>query len=173
MSKVERIIKKLTKYMAVVSVVGLIFIVLLTVTDIVLRYVINSPIIGSYEMVESTMIFTVFLAFAYCQSERGHVQVTLLIARYPRRVKFSILSLLGLASSVMSFMVLYAAMNQAKVAYRSYYTTAVIKIPLYPFYWAEVIAMAVLGLTFLFTTSENIYAIFNKKMADHLDQFLI
>ena len=173
MNRVEKIVKKTTKYMAFVSVAGYAWIMLLTVCDVILRYVLNSPIIGSYEMIECSMIFTVYLSFAYCQMERGHVRVTLLIARFPRRMRFAILAFLGIISTAMCIFMLYAAQMQAQIAYASNYQTAVVKIPLYPFYWAEVISMAVLCITFIFDTAENIFAVFNKKMADHLQQFLV
>jgi len=66
----------------------------------------------------------------------------------------------------------YAAQMQARVAFSSHYTSSVLLMPLWPFYWIEVLGMFVLGIAFLFYVAENAVAIFNKEQAEYLQQYL-
>lgn len=56
-------------------------IMLLTSVDVVLRYVFNSPITGSYTLCEMLMIGAVYPAIAYVQQQKAHVRVDILIDR--------------------------------------------------------------------------------------------
>lgn len=168
MLKLESIIRKITYAIMVISIVAFAGIMLLTICDIVLRLLFHSPIVGAYEIVERTMICGVFASFAYTQMVHGHVQITLIISHLPRVVRFIILGLLAVLSGVVCFILAYAAQMQAGVALSSNYVTSMLKIPLFPFYWVEVISMVVLGLTFLFDAAENFFAVGSKKMAEHI-----
>lgn len=60
------------------SSLTLIAIVLLTVLDTGLRYLVNRPIAGSNEMVEILLSFLIMLALPICTINRVHVRVDLL-----------------------------------------------------------------------------------------------
>ena len=55
----------------------LLFLMLMTVGDVVLRYVFNTPFEGSQEVTEFSMSLIVFLTLAYCGWTGGHISVDL------------------------------------------------------------------------------------------------
>ena len=61
--------------------------VLTTVVDVFLRYLFNSPILGSYELTEFMMAILVFGSVAYTMVVKGHVTVDLVITRLPARAQ--------------------------------------------------------------------------------------
>ena len=75
----------------------------------------------------------------------------------------------NLLSAVASVLVGYAAAKQAIVAYNAHYTTGVLKITIYPFYWVVVISMVALCAAFLLDTVRNILAFGDKELADKID----
>lgn len=149
MEKVTNVVNKITRILVIVSYVAFLFIMLITVADIIMRLITNSSILGAYELVEKAMVCGVFAAFAFTQSEHGHVQITLVIAKFPKRLQFFIMMLNNLLSVVATIMVAYGAYRQSIVAFNSHYTTGVLYIPTYPFYYVEIVAMAILVLAFL------------------------
>lgn len=56
--------------------------VILTVVDVVERYIFKSPIAGVYEIAEFSLASMIFLGLAYCQSKRMHVFVEVFVARF-------------------------------------------------------------------------------------------
>ena len=168
MKQLEKIVKRIAGVLSAVSFVGFFFIMAITVCDILIRYITGGSILGVYEIVERTMICAVFAAFAYTQTEHAHVQITLLAAKYPPKLKFVMLALNYLLCAVASVLVAYAAMRQANVAMAAHYTTGILLIPLYPFYWVEVVSMIVLCIAFLFDMVKSIAALFRREIAEEI-----
>lgn len=168
MKQVEKIVKRITGVLSIISFVGFFFIMAITVCDILIRYISGDSILGVYEIVERTMICAVFASFAYTQTEHAHVQITLVAAKYPPKLKFVMLALNYLLSAAASVFVAYAAVRQANVAMASHYTTGILLIPLYPFYWIECVSMIVLCAAFLFDMVKSIAALFNREIAEEI-----
>ena len=63
--------------------VTLALMVILITADVILRYFLNSPIKGSYELVEFMLIVLVYLGLAYTQTKKGHVSISLLSNKLP------------------------------------------------------------------------------------------
>jgi len=168
MKRLEKIVKKTTGILSTVSFVGFVFIMAITVCDIVIRYISGNSILGVYEIVERVMICAVFASFAYAQTEHAHVQITLVTAKYPAKLKFVMLALNNLLCAVASILVAYAAMKQAGVAFTSQYATGILQIPLYPFYWVVFVSMIVLCIAFLLDVVKSIAALFNREIAEEI-----
>lgn len=165
MRKAENIVKKVTGVVSIISFIGFFFIMALTVCDVLIRKISGQSILGVYEIVERVMICAVFASFAYTQTEHGHVNITMLVAAFPQKLRFAVMALNNLISGAISILVAYAAWRQCNVAMASHYTTGVLLIPLWPFYWVEIISMAVLCLAFVFHAVKNVFAMFNSEIA--------
>lgn len=165
MKKAESIVKKVTGVVSIISYIGFFGVMAITIADIVLRWITGEPILGVYEIVERIMICAVFASFAYTQTENGHVQITMLIASFPQKLRFLLMALNNILSAAVIVLTAYAAYRQGMVAMGSNYTTGVLLIPLWPFYWVEIVSMAVLCLAFLFHAVKNAAAMFNQELA--------
>ncbi len=62
-------------------------ITLLVFVNVCGRYLLRSPITGTYEIVEETMVILGGLAIMYCTVKRGHVAVDILAAKFSGRVQ--------------------------------------------------------------------------------------
>ena len=73
-------------------------ITLLVFLNVCGRYLLRSPITGTYELVEETLVVLGGLAIMYAAIKRGHVAIDILAARFSMRTQLimqSIYSLLG------------------------------------------------------------------------------
>ena len=167
-----KLIKKaaswLSKITGALSFLGYILIILLTVTDVVLRKLANKPVTGAYELTQYLLLVAVFASFAYCQMLRGHIQVTMILQILPKRVVFILYTLTGLLTTGTMVFVGYAASQQAIYAMSKGYVSDVLKFPTYPFIWIECICMMIFALTCLVDVFYSVAAIFNKDLQDEL-----
>lgn len=68
-----------------IGLVALVAMTLVTVLDVGGRYLLNRPLPGALELSELLMVFLVFGCFAYTELQSGHVDVDVLVNRFPPR----------------------------------------------------------------------------------------
>ncbi len=166
MLKIGNVIHKIASVVSIISFVGFFGIMFLTVCDVIIRYVSGVSILGVYEIVERVMVCAVFASFAYTQTEHGHVSITMLVMKFPPKVTSIIYCIHSLLSTAISVLVIYAAYRQGNVAMSSNYTTGVLYIPLWPFYWVEIVSMAILAITLFYEAIEHFVALFSPTIAE-------
>ena len=157
---------KFTKAVGCVSFICVVAMMLLNVIDVLLGKLINKPIIGSYEITQRLLMCAVFAAFAYGQSKKAHINMTILIALFPRPLRFAIFTLMSLLSIFAAGAVTYAAGIQLSVAIDMGYMTEVLYIPLWPFYVVEMLAMAIFTLAIIYDTVVYFIAIWRDDFAE-------
>lgn len=107
----------------------------LTGTDVTLRYFLNKPIPGSYEITEFMMPVIVAFGLAFCQLEKGHVQVDLFTSLLPRRMQS--LCRIGahfLMAAVYGLIAWQTSVRARELMVSGQYSE-VLYIPIYPFVW--------------------------------------
>lgn len=91
-------ISKISRWMNAIAAVALGFMILLTVSDVVLRYF-KKPIIGTYEMVGLSGAVIIGFALPFTSLMRGHVNVdflTLKLSQKGQKISSSITKTLGI-----------------------------------------------------------------------------
>ena len=156
----------MSKVIAWVSFAGIAVMVVLTILDVALSKTINSPVKGTFEIVERVMIATVFCAFAYGQTRKTHINMTMIIGRFPVKIRMMLFALMSFLSVAASGIMTYAAILQTLNSIKMNYQTAVLKIPFWPFYLIEGIGMAAFTLTLLYDAILSTGAVFRKDYYD-------
>ena len=75
----------MTSFLGKAGGVVLFCMMLLTVCDVIGRYLFNAPIMGGYELTETMMATAVFLFIGYTQAAKKHISVDFLILFLPER----------------------------------------------------------------------------------------
>lgn len=81
MEKLTRFIEKSSYGTGYLSGVVLLAIIVLTMVEVVSRYVLNNPLILSDEFGGYALVAVTFLGLAYCAQERGHIRITFIVER--------------------------------------------------------------------------------------------
>jgi len=168
MEKVKKIsswVERLTVWVATVSFVCVLIMMLMNVADVIIAFLFQTHILGAYELTQRLLMCAVFTAFAYGQSKKSHINMTIVIVHFPRVLRFILFSLMGILSVVAAGAMTYAAAFQTGVAVDAGYMTEVLYIPLWPFYVIETVAMALFTLTLLYDTVLSVIAIFREDYA--------
>lgn len=118
----------------IVSVVVLILMMLLTVTDVFLRAVLNKPIIGTTEITEQMMVAVVFLGLGWCALQGRHISVDLFVSHYPKVLQWFIDILIYLIGLFFVAIMLWRTYMTTLMVKNLGITCSYIGVPKYPFY---------------------------------------
>ncbi|MGN1002901.1 MAG: TRAP transporter small permease [Oscillospiraceae bacterium] len=166
--KIDKVVHRATGVLFAVSFVGLIAIILLIAADVFMRKVMQSTVLGAYEICERMLMCIVFAGLAYTESEKGHIYITMLISKFNRKLRFIIFGLMQLCSTVIALYLAYASFLQTTISFRTSTVTTVLLIPLYPFYAFEAICMVVFGLALLWSAIKSFAAVGSSSLAEEI-----
>ena len=79
----DAVLRRCVRVLNGVGLLALAVLALVTVTDVVGRYAFNRPLLGALELSELMMVFLAFGCFAYTELQNGHVDVDVLVLRFP------------------------------------------------------------------------------------------
>jgi TRAP-type C4-dicarboxylate transport system permease small subunit len=120
--------------------------VLLTVTDVCLRYVFNLPILGSYEITQFMMAVLVFASVGYTMVVKDHVSVDLVTSKLPKRVQ----ALLECITCLLAFGIFALAawrnVLHAWITWKRNDVSTELFIPVSPFVIFVALGLAILSL---------------------------
>ncbi|HUU65585.1 MAG TPA: TRAP transporter small permease [Dehalococcoidales bacterium] len=108
-------------------------IMVLTASDVILRYVFNRPIVGSFDLTEYMMAIVVSFSLAYCAFFKGHVSVDIVVSRLPRRAQAVIDGITGLLGIILFSLITWQSFVYMKLLFDSGLKSTVLLIPRFPF----------------------------------------
>lgn len=138
-----RIIKPVNKITGSVGMVCLAAMMFLIAADVLLRYLFNKPIMGSYELIQYMLAITVAVGLAYCGLEKGHVTLDVFTSHLPRRTRAIVDSIMGLLGLVVASLITWQTCIYITIFRKSQLVSTVLLIPVYPF-----VAVVAFGIAF-------------------------
>lgn len=153
---VERVITQISRIAGIISIVFLIAMMLLTVTDVFLRYFFNKPVLGSMEMTEYLMVGAGFLGISWCAVKRAHVKVDLVVEHFPPRVQAIVDGISYLLALTVVPLVAWQNFAQAEYAKAEHVSSDLLGIPAYPFYDIVGFTFTLLSLVLLVLLVETV-----------------
>jgi TRAP-type C4-dicarboxylate transport system permease small subunit len=140
------VINQVSRAAGILALIFLLAMMVLTVSDVFLRYFFNHPILGSIELVEYFMVVAGFLGIAWCAIKGGHVKVDLLLSHLPPRIQTIIDSFTLFLTMTVVPLVAWQGFAQARRARHTKSASAILEIPDYPFYFVVGISFTLLFL---------------------------
>jgi len=131
-----------------VSAAAVVFIMLLTCVDVVMR-AFGRPIPGTYELVGYFGAVIVAFALARTSVERGHIAVELLVDRLPRRPRHAVEALGALAGASLFGLLAWQSLIYAADLMESGDVSLTLGVPTWPFVSCIGAGSAVLVLVLL------------------------
>ena len=144
-SKYLKATDALGRFCGIVGVIMMVLLVLLTVADVFLRFFFNSPILGSFELTEYLLVVIVFFAIPWATQEDINVRVDLFTGKLRGRNQAKVYAVSCVLSIVITFILGWYTVPQAKYIYDLNVESDMLKIPSYPFYF-----LVAIGFFFLF-----------------------
>ena len=130
LEKIKKGIQAVNRFIAGVSGVFLIPLMIMTAVDVVSRDVFNHPIPGTVELSQYMLAIFILLGFAYTQQVKAHVAVSIIISRLPQNARF----ILNLITTLMGLFIFFILAWQGLVVGVEERTVSdMLRIPQYPF----------------------------------------
>jgi TRAP-type C4-dicarboxylate transport system permease small subunit len=148
MTALAKILHRCELVLVYAAVVAAAAMMLLTSADALLRYLLNSPILGAYEITEKYLIVAmVFLGLSYAYRGGVFIRVTFLVDRMPPRLRVAADHLSHAISVLYSVIFLVATTQQAVRALSDTATMTTLPILTGPAY--SLVPLGFLALTIL------------------------
>ena len=128
LQKTERFVR----FLYVVGGISLIFIMALTIADVILR-LLRMPIVGAYELVCFGSSLVIAFSIPYVSWKRGHIFVDFMINIFPRGVKNGIHSVTRCLAIVLFILAGWNLIKYALDLYRAGEVSPTLMLPYYPF----------------------------------------
>jgi TRAP-type C4-dicarboxylate transport system permease small subunit len=125
-------VERQARQLYVIGGVSLIFIMLLTASDVMLRLV-AQPIVGTYELVTFGGALVVGFSLPYVSLRRGHFFVDFLINQFPRRVKIGFQVITRIMAVAFFMLLSWNLIKYALDLRRVGEVSPTLNIPYYPF----------------------------------------
>ncbi|HJX13547.1 MAG TPA: TRAP transporter small permease [Dehalococcoidales bacterium] len=145
----QRVIDVSSESFGVVAVIVLIFMMMMTVSDVVLRYFFNRPIMASAEMTEYMMVIVGFLGIAWCATKGTHIKVELIVGKWSPRAQGIMDIINAVAVIAVSVLIASQSLNEGFVAKQMGRASEITDIVHYPFYWLIVFGYVLMFLVML------------------------
>ena len=133
----------------------LVAIMVLTVADVGLRYLLNLPILGSTEITEYMMVCLV-LGMAWCALRGRHIKVDLIIRRFPARIQAIVSSITLSVSLAVYIIITWRTLLEAISVQKTHLASSILKISTYPFYYVLAFGLFMLCVVMVTLIAENI-----------------
>ena len=151
------VLTKISKSISYVGMAITIIMMLMIVVDVVMRFTLNKPILGSVELASYMLSVIAFTAIPFVENEEGHIFIPLLFDRFPKKVRLfvnTLISAIGLGILVLiglaSFFLASEYLHRGKV-------TQVLSIPLYPFVFIAALCISLYAIILVVNTIKYIY----------------
>jgi TRAP-type C4-dicarboxylate transport system permease small subunit len=138
-----RIIKPINRVASSVGMILLAAMMFLTAADVIMRYSLNKPIQGTYELTQFMLAITVAVGLSYCAVEKGHVTIDLVTTRMPRRMRAIFDCVTGLLGLIVAGLMAWQTCIHITMLQKSGLVSTVLLIPMYPF-----VAIVAFGIAF-------------------------
>lgn len=152
----NRIVRPLSRIFHGIGSVALALMMFLTAIDVSMRYFLDKPITGSFDLTEYMMVIVISLGLAYCAVEKEHVKVDLVISLFGPRTQAIINTITGFLSFVLFTLIAWQCIKYIKILYLSKVAYPVLLIPIYPSVAIVACGMVVLCLVLLANFLESL-----------------
>lgn len=145
----DRAARRISAFLHAIGSLTLILLMLLTAADVGMRYFLNRPVSGAYELSMFMMAVIVAAGIGYCASKDDHVKVDILVGTLPARARAAVDSVTWFLSTVFLALIAWQSALYSKTVYEDGTTSPDLLIPTYPFMGVVAVGTAVLCIVFL------------------------
>ena len=160
----DTVVKWISTVMAIIASITLAIMMMITVIDVTGRFVFLKPLKGAFELTGLLLILAATWGMGYCQRLKGHIRISFLYERFPRRgqaladvLAYSIC----LSTSVMIVWRTFIRMKEYMFLQLGG-VTETLSIPLYPFMLLLALGFGWLCVTFLVDLYKSIIEVIRR-----------
>lgn len=148
-ARVDAVAAPLCRGLTAVAAACLTVMAVLTVLDVLGRYLLNRPLQGALELSEFAMALLVFFGLGLTGLTGRQVVVDILYERFPPRLRASADTVNALLSVALWGLIAWRSVDQARHLRLRGEVSTLLALPAYPFLYAAALGCAVMALALL------------------------
>ncbi len=137
------------KVVNAIGCLALVFMMLLTVTDVILRAV-GRPFVGTYEVVALLLALVIGFCFPSVSLDRGNVYMEVVLDRVSPRKRAILNTFTRILGIILFAFIAYNLLTVGKEFHRSGEVTATLRIPFYPVAYSVAVCCMIECFVFVF-----------------------
>ena len=141
-------ILRVSKFMNVIAGVTLTFMMLITVADVILRYL-GRPILGSYELVSFSGAVIMGFALPFTSWIKSHIYVDFFVLKLPKKRMLATLVVTRILNIVFFMLTGIYLLKKGMDLFESGEVSLTLQMPFYPIVYGMGICCFLVGLVFL------------------------
>jgi TRAP-type C4-dicarboxylate transport system permease small subunit len=130
---IHKVMSPFSKVLLVVGAASLATMMLLTASDVALRYFFNKPISGAFDLTEYMMAVVFAFGLPYCTLQRSHIKVDILMERLPEKAQTAITAMITPLSLGIISLIAWQSIVYTQIQFSTHIASSVLHIPRYPF----------------------------------------
>ena len=158
MKKLFSIIDKLSSFAGWVSLLLIVFMMLFLTVSVLTRWLFRYSFNGAYEITQFALAVTFIASYSYAQTCRRHVCLSILIKKFPEKVRYALAVFVNLFGMVIVAILCYAFCVHGKYSYTTHYTSTNLHLPIWPLCFVCALMLAIFALTLLEDLIKSILA---------------
>jgi TRAP-type C4-dicarboxylate transport system permease small subunit len=144
MKQFEGLVTGLSRVLDKIAGFCMVAVMLLVVSNVILRAVFSRPILGTYEYVVFLTAVMIALALAYCAVQNGHIAVGFVVDRLSCRIQAAVDIFVNITALFFWGLCAWQVANYAKTMQISGVVSPTTQTPFYPFIY--LVALGLLSL---------------------------
>lgn len=156
MEKFTGLVTGLSRIFDKIAGLCMVSVMVLVVSNILLRVLFKNPILGTYEYVVFLTVATIGLSLANCAVQNGHIAVSFVVDRLPIKIQVVVDLIMNAAALFFWSLCVWQVGVYAKKMAESGVVSPTSQIPLYPFIYLVAFGLLALCLVLLVRTAESI-----------------
>jgi len=145
----KRVVFPVTRVVGSIGAGFLVLLMLVSLIDVFGRRFFNAPLRGSRELSELCFCFVTFLPLAYCAVKGVHIDVEIMVSRFPKRLQNSLGAAIILCAATMLGMITWQLVVYGTRMYTMNQESAILGIPVYPFLYLAALGSLLYALVYL------------------------
>ncbi|TNE39100.1 MAG: TRAP transporter small permease [Alphaproteobacteria bacterium] len=166
MEFLDRLTGKVSTAANLMGVTILSALALLVTVNIVMRYLFNAPIRGTFELVELMLVTALFLGLPYTTRIRGHISADFLSSRMPLHLQNLFDLFTALFSTFITSFMSFSMFEMASRHGAAGDVTGMLHIPLLPFRYLSATALGLLSIGLLLQSAGLLLKMFQDEEQD-------
>lgn len=160
---IEKVVSPICRVLNEFTLVVLVLAMLLVVVNVIMRRLLHAAIGGSHDLTTLAFSMMVFLPLGWTALKDGHVDLNLLVNRFPRGLRRITEMIMMLLSSAALAVLTWRLYEQGVRLQDMDAVTPVLLIPMYPFTYLAVLGGGMVTLAFFIKFLYSIINIMEKK----------
>ncbi len=156
MGKLAGLVTGLSRVLDKIAGLSMVAVMVLVVSNILMRVIFNRPILGAYEYVVFLTVITIGLSLAHCAVQNGHIAVSFVVDRLPLRVQVAVDTVMNAAALIFLGLCAWQIAVYAKKMAASGVLSPTAQIPIHPFIYLVAFGIFALCLVLLVRTAESL-----------------